>query len=52
VTGIFMDDPIGGFLPDLISYDYTIFGFIYMSMLWALIFYYQKVSIMPSLPMP
>ena len=42
VTGIFMDDPIGGFLPDLISYDYTIFGFIYMSMLWALIFYYQK----------
>ena len=42
ITGIFMDDPIGGFLPDIISYNYTTFGFIYMSMLWLLIYYYQK----------
>ena len=42
VTGIFMKDPIGGFLPDFISYNYTFFGFIYTSMLWGLIYYYQK----------
>ena len=42
VTGIFMKDPVGGFLPDFISYNYTIFGFIYTSMLWGLVYYYQK----------
>jgi hypothetical protein len=40
VTGIFMDDPIGGFLPDI--YDYTIFGFMFVSMFWGLTYYYQK----------
>ena len=40
VTGIFMDDPIGGFLPDV--YDYTIFGIIFVSMFWGLTYYYQK----------
>ena len=41
ITNLF-GEPIGGFLPDFISYNYTIFGFIYMSMLWGLIYYYQK----------
>ena len=40
VTGIFMDDPIGGFLPDI--YDYTIFGVMFVSMFWGLTYYYQK----------
>ncbi|NCG42132.1 MAG: hypothetical protein GWO84_01120 [Euryarchaeota archaeon] len=40
VTGIFMDDSIGGFLPDV--YDYTIFGIIFVSMFWGLTYYYQK----------
>lgn len=42
ITDIFMDDPIGGFIPDFISYDYTIFGFIFTSMLWGLTYYFQK----------
>ena len=42
VTNIFMDDPIGGFLPDFISYNYTIFGLIFTSMFWGLTYYYQK----------
>ena len=42
VTDIFMDEPIGGFLPDFISYNYTIFGFIFVSMFWGLTYYYQK----------
>jgi len=42
VTDIFMDDPIGGFLPDAISYNYTIFGLIFTSMFWGLTYYYQK----------
>jgi hypothetical protein len=42
VTDIFMDDPIGGFLPDFISYNYTIFGLIFTSMFWGLTYYYQK----------
>jgi len=36
----FMDNPIGGFLPDI--YDYTIFGFMFVSMFWGLTYYYQK----------
>jgi len=36
----FMDNPIGGFLPDI--YDYTIFGIIFVSMFWGLTYYYQK----------
>ncbi len=42
VTGIFMDDPIGGFLPDFISYNYTLFGIVFASMFWGLTYYYQK----------
>ena len=42
VTGIFMDNPIGGFLPDFISYNYTIFGTFFASVFWGLTYYYQK----------
>jgi hypothetical protein len=42
VTDIFMDEPIGGFIPDFISYDYTIFGFMFAAMFWGLTYYFQK----------
>lgn len=42
ITDLFMDEPIGGFLPDFISYNYTIFGFIFVSAFWGLTYYYQK----------
>ena len=41
ITDLF-GEPIGGFIPDFISYNYTVFGLIFASMFWALTYYFQK----------
>jgi len=41
VTDIF-GEPIGGFIPDFISYNYTIFGLVFASIFWGLTYYFQK----------
>jgi len=41
ITGLF-GKSTGGFIPEFISYNYTIFGFIFASMFWGLTYYFQK----------
>jgi len=41
ITDLF-GEPIGGFIPDFISYNYTIFGLVFTSMFWGLTYYFQK----------
>jgi len=41
ITDLF-GEPIGGFIPDFISYNYTIFGVVFASMFWGLTYYFQK----------
>lgn len=41
ITDLF-GEPVGGFIPDFISYNYTIFGLIFASMFWGLTYYFQK----------
>jgi len=41
ITDLF-GEPIDGFIPDFISYNYTIFGLIFASVFWGLTYYFQK----------